>query len=139
MGPPEGDRPAAQRSAEPRVLIVDDSRLGRKLAAILLAQAGFQVEEASTPAEALGLVSRTVPDAVLSDVRMPGMSGFELCRALRGDPRLGRVPVVLLTADVAGEDDQNQAREAGSAAIVPRSPDLREAIDALAEALKGRR
>lgn len=134
MGSPTGDRSATGR--ERRVLIVDDSRLGRKLAAIRLGQAGFQVEEAGTPEEALGLAARTLPDAILSDVRMPGMNGFDLCRTLRQDPRLARVPVVLLSADVAGERDERRAREAGSTANVPRSPDLHEAIEALSAALR---
>ena len=69
------------------------------------------------------------PDAILSDVLMPGMDGFVLCRAVRQDPRLAGVPVVLLSAAYVDEADQELARDMGADALLLRTPDLREAIE----------
>lgn len=66
-----------------RVLVVDDSKLQRKLLTIALKKWGFEVEEAESGAEALKLAAENRPDLVLSDWMMPGMSGLELCQRFR--------------------------------------------------------
>ncbi len=115
------------------VLVVDDELLNLKLAMVRLRDAGFRVETASGGEEALAKAGENVPDAILSDVLMPGLDGFLLCQALRKDPRLARVPVVLLSASYVEARDQELAREVGANALLPRTPDLRGAIDALLE------
>lgn len=67
----------------PVVLAVDDSNVGRKLAELHLSRAGFQVVTASSAEEALEVLAEMRPDAVLLDVVMPGMDGFELCHRIR--------------------------------------------------------
>jgi sigma-B regulation protein RsbU (phosphoserine phosphatase) len=66
-----------------RVLVVDDSKLQRKLLTIALKKWGFQVEEAESGAQALRMAAARRPDLVLSDWMMPGMSGLELCKQFR--------------------------------------------------------
>lgn len=66
-----------------RVLVVDDSKLQRKLLTIALKKWGFEVEEAESGAQALRMASAQRPDLVLSDWMMPGMSGLELCQKFR--------------------------------------------------------
>ena len=66
-----------------RVLVVDDSKLQRKLLSIALKKWGFEVTEAEGGEEALGLAAQNRPDLVLSDWMMPGMSGLELCQRFR--------------------------------------------------------
>jgi len=118
-----------------RVLVVDDEQLNQKLAALSLRAAGFEVETASGAEEALERARRSPPDAILSDVLMPGTDGFLLCRALRADARLSRVPVVLVSSEYVEEQDWSLGREMGANAFVLRTPDLGEAISALMESL----
>lgn len=70
-------------SAIREVLIVDDSRLQRRIAGGLLRRWGYRVREAGSGAEALALCDEALPDLVLSDWMMPGMSGPEFCTAFR--------------------------------------------------------
>ena len=81
-----------------RLLIVDDEpNLLRAVEACLRAER-FEVTTARSGAEALVSVAQTVPDLIVSDIRMPGMNGYDLARHLRNSPRTTLVPVVFLTA-----------------------------------------
>lgn len=81
-----------------RLLVVDDEpNLLRAVAACLKAE-DYQVSTARSGREALLQLAETVPDLVVSDVRMPGMDGYQLARQLRGSPRTALVPIVFLTA-----------------------------------------
>ncbi len=120
-----------------RVLVVDDDAMNRKLATLRLRDAGFDVETASGGAKALELARRWLPNAVLSDVLMPGMDGFGFCAALRQEPGLADVPVVLLSSAFVDEADRRLAREMGASALLLRTADLQEAIQALGAALQG--
>jgi DNA-binding NarL/FixJ family response regulator len=81
-----------------RLLIVDDeSHLLRALEAYFGTQ-GFEVTTARSGAEALVKLAQTLPDLIISDIRMPGMSGYELARQLRDSSRTALVPIVFLTA-----------------------------------------
>ena len=119
-----------------RVLVVDDKAMNRQLVARWLRKAGFEVDTAEGGEEALAKARRSVPDAILSDVLMIGMDGFVLCKTVRADPKLKRVPVVLLSAFYVQEPDRELARAMGAHALVLRSPDLQSAVSALLEALE---
>ena len=131
-------RRAAPQAEGRRVLVVDDEPLNRKLAALRLRDAGFAVEVAGAGEEALSLARASPPDAILSDVLMPGMDGFLLCRAVRQDPGLAGLPVVLLSSSYVDEEDRRLAQEMGANALVARTPDLGAAADALADSLAAR-
>ena len=91
-----------------RLLVVDDEpNLLRAVAASLSAE-GFEVATAQTVEEALVTMAQTVPDLLISDIRMPGKDGYALVRQLRSSPRTQLIPVVLLTAK-----DQTVDRIAG--------------------------
>jgi two-component system cell cycle sensor histidine kinase/response regulator CckA len=122
-----------------RLLVVDDEPLNLKLAALRLRDAGFEVETAGSGEEALEAARRSVPDAILSDVLMPGMDGFVLCRAVRDDPRLAQVPVVLLSASYVDPADQKLAFDVGANALLLRTSDLEPAIRALGEAFRNQK
>ena len=81
-----------------KVLLVDDTRTLLSLIQVYLM--GWQIEfhEAKDGLEGLAKAKEVMPDLVVTDVRMPGMDGFELCAAIRGDPALHHLPVVLLTS-----------------------------------------
>ncbi len=87
-----------------RLLVVDDEvNLLRAVAAMLRAE-GYEVTTARSAREALTHVARSVPDLVVSDIRMPGMDGYQLARSLRDSPRTSLVPIVFLTAKGGTED-----------------------------------
>jgi len=80
------------------VLVVDDVALNVKLLADLLTVKGYRTSTATSGAEALAAIADEPPDLVLLDVMMPGMSGYDVCRAIRADPAHAMLPVVLVTA-----------------------------------------
>lgn len=80
------------------ILIVDDSPVGRYALEDLLFGQGYELHFATDGPEALRMASVLTPDLILLDVMMPLMDGFEVCRRLRGDPHLGEVPVIMVTA-----------------------------------------
>jgi adenylate cyclase len=81
-----------------KILVVDDVALNVKLLADLLGAKGYATCTASSGAEALAQVERERPDLVLLDVMMPGMSGYEVCAAIRANAAHAMLPVVLVTA-----------------------------------------
>jgi class 3 adenylate cyclase len=80
------------------ILVVDDVPKNVKLLADVLAAKGFRTSTAASGEEALERIAADMPDLVLLDVMMPGMSGYEVCAAIRADPKTGILPVVLVTA-----------------------------------------
>jgi two-component system cell cycle response regulator len=79
------------------VLVIDDDSGIRKFIGILLPASEFLVLNAASGAEALSIVAGIVPDLVVLDITLPDINGVNLCRAFRDDPRLGEVPILLLT------------------------------------------
>jgi adenylate cyclase len=81
-----------------RILVVDDVALNVKLLADLLGAKGYLTSTAASGPEALARLEQEAPDLVLLDVMMPGMSGYEVCAAIRANPAHSMLPVVLVTA-----------------------------------------
>ena len=80
------------------LLIVDDDCRVCRVLARLLAPESYELAFASEGAEAIEKAQELTPDMILTDVMMPGMDGFELCRRLRADPLLAEVPILMITA-----------------------------------------
>jgi signal transduction histidine kinase/ligand-binding sensor domain-containing protein/CheY-like chemotaxis protein/AraC-like DNA-binding protein len=101
----EAAGPAAQAVPEDAttILVVEDNAELRRFIRMHL-QGRFRVVEAADGLEGLEQARRIVPDLVLSDVMMPGLDGYALCRALKQDPETDFIPVILLTARAASED-----------------------------------
>lgn len=87
-----------------RILVVDDSRLQRRIVGTHLRQWGFIVQEAENGAEALAACRRAPPDIILSDWIMPGMSGIDFCRAFRAMQRPNYGYFILLTSKSSKEE-----------------------------------
>lgn len=85
------------RSSKSRILLVDDRGENRYVLSRILQNAGFAVEECATGTQALEVV-RTLPDAVILDVKLPDISGYEVCRGIKTDPLTKVVPVLLMSA-----------------------------------------
>ena len=101
-----------------RVLVVDDSMPRRRLLTALLGQAGHEVLTASNGAAALELLESQAVDAVVSDVKMPRMDGFQLCRALRRDPRWARLAFIFYSSIFIGDRAQELGRDLGATAYL---------------------
>ncbi len=102
----ESERPSERllldRGRLPRILLAEDKDDLRGFIAGVLKES-YIVDAAADGAEALALLEQNRPDLVLTDVMMPGTSGLDLCRAIKGNPSLRHIPVILLTA--RGEDE----------------------------------
>jgi len=88
----------------PRILIVDDNETNRCILAARLGAEGYETTEAENGERALAVAREAAPDVVLLDVMMPKIDGFEVCRRLKGDPTLGFVPIVMVTARTDSKD-----------------------------------
>ncbi|MBW8035609.1 MAG: response regulator [Planctomycetes bacterium] len=80
------------------VLVVDDNEQNLELLIAYLEDLQCGTIAASTGVEALEIVKEKMPDLVLLDVMMPKMSGFEVCRRLKGDPQTSHIPIIMVTA-----------------------------------------
>ncbi|MDT5037405.1 MAG: two-component system, OmpR family, phosphate regulon response regulator PhoB [Micromonosporaceae bacterium] len=80
------------------ILIADDDPDIRDLVSFKLEQAGFEVTAVDNGLAALASARESPPDMIVLDVMMPGMSGIDVCRELRGDPPTATLPIILLTA-----------------------------------------
>ncbi len=118
-----------------RLLLADDDPGQRKLAAFRLRKLGFEVELASDGKAALSAARARRPDAIVSDVLMPEIDGFALCREVRRDPTLRSVPVLLVTNSYVAPADRELAHGVGAFDLVLRTPDLREALQRLRDCL----
>ncbi len=98
--------------AIPRVLVVDDQAPNVRLLEAILAPRGYDVRTASSGEEALAALDQDDVDLVLLDVVMPGMDGYEVCRAIRERPVTAYLPVVMVTA--SGEEQKVKALESGA-------------------------
>lgn len=94
------------------VLVVDDDERSLELMKIVLGHAGYRVLTAPDGHVAIDLLATEVPQLVLADMMMPGMTGVELCQWVRGQPRLAATRFLLLTG-MDDEDTRAQARSAG--------------------------
>jgi chemosensory pili system protein ChpA (sensor histidine kinase/response regulator) len=109
---PERGRPAPAAEAARRVLLVDDSISVRRFVGHMLERAGFHVITANDGAEALRHLTDTPVHAVITDLEMPRVNGYELIEDLRRRPATRDLPVVVLTTR-AGEKHLNLARRLG--------------------------
>jgi CheY-like chemotaxis protein len=107
-----------------KILIAEDERDIRDLVAFTLRFAGHEVVVATNGEEAVEMAAQVSPDLVIMDVRMPRMTGYEACKAMKADPQLKDIPVVFLTAR-GQESEIQQGFEAGAEEYLlkPFAPD----------------
>jgi CheY-like chemotaxis protein len=120
------------------MLVVDDQPELRLLIKLTFSGTGFTVREAADGESALAACAAEMPDVVLLDVMMPGIDGYEVCRRLKSEPRVGNSLVVLMTAgDQAAE--RARAREAGADLYVPKPFSPAELLRLVTEHLPARK
>ena len=122
-----------------RVLVVDDSITTRTLERHILERNGFTVRLANDGVEALAALRAAPVDLVVSDVEMPNLDGLGLARAMRADPALERIPLILVTS-LATEDDRRRGLAAGAQVYLVKSRfDQERLLSAIREQLGARR
>lgn len=109
-----------------RVLIADDNKANLYLLESVLKGNGFSVDQAANGEEALALATKDPPDLIISDILMPKMDGFELCRRWKTDRRLQKIPFIFYTATYTDPRDEKFALDLGAERflIKPLKPDV---------------
>jgi CheY-like chemotaxis protein len=119
VDPPDGSAPFLEENAllatgRRVLLLADDSPATQKVVSLTFADEGFDVVAVGDGAEAIRRIEAgLMPDVVLADVHMPGMTGYELCERIKGDSRLGHIPVMLLVG-MFEPFDLSEARRVGA-------------------------
>jgi DNA-binding response OmpR family regulator len=107
-----------------RILVAEDERDIRELIGFTLRHHGHEVLSASNGEDALTIALRELPDLVLLDIRMPRLTGYDVCRRLRAEPTTKNIPIAFLSAK--GQDSEVQAgMDAGATDYIlkPFAPD----------------
>lgn len=119
-----------------KLLIVDDIGQLRKLVRYTVGYGRYEVHEAASGTEGLEKARALVPDVMILDVMMPDMSGFEVCAAVKRDPRLKSVFVVLLSARGQAAD-LDEGRRAGADGYVVKPFQPQELLDIIESRARG--
>ncbi|HSM94106.1 MAG TPA: response regulator [Anaeromyxobacteraceae bacterium] len=107
-----------------RILIIEDDAAIREMLRRRLALRGFAVEEAPDGEAGLARIRAAPPDAVILDHGLPGVSGLDVARALRAEPRFARLPIIALTAH-AGPPARQEALAAGCTTFLTKPVDMK--------------
>jgi two-component system cell cycle response regulator DivK len=119
------------------ILIVEDNDKNLKLVRDVLQVKGYATVEAGNAEDGIALARARLPDLVLMDIQLPGMSGIEAIGLLRADPATAAIPVVAVTASVMPQD-RNKITEAGFDAYVGKPINLKEFLDTVRNMLERR-
>jgi len=122
-------------AAPRRVLLVDDEPTIIKMVGKRLELAGYEVLVATDGEDAITKATLGKPDVVLLDLMLPKKSGFEVCAAIRRDPALKNVPIIIFTGK-GQEMDERLCREIGASAYITK-PHGSKALLEQVEALRG--
>ncbi|HEX6499490.1 MAG TPA: SpoIIE family protein phosphatase [Micromonosporaceae bacterium] len=118
------------------VLVVDDSRSKRYILVSWLRRAGYEVREAQTGVEALDRLAEEPVDAVVLDVRLPDISGFQVAERMKADPRWKALPVVHVSATAVHAADRTEGLERGAEAYLVEPIDPDELVATLRSVLR---
>lgn len=99
--------------ARPRILIVDDREENRYVLCRVLRQVGYDCTEMGGGAAALK-AAQTLPDLMILDVRLPDMSGYDVCRRIKQDPLTSQIPILQISASFTSSEDRARALEGGA-------------------------
>jgi two-component system chemotaxis sensor kinase CheA len=129
---PRKAQPAVQAIA-PGILVVDDSITSRSLERSILEAHGYRVRVAVDGLEALELLRVEKADLIITDIQMPRLDGFGLVEALKADPKLKGIPVIIVSSLERAEDQERGLRLGADAYVVKRKFDQTELLLAIAQ------
>jgi len=132
----EAAAPEATVRRKPKVLVVDDSISIRKYVQRFLDRTGYEVETAPDGMEALNIMGRIKFDAVITDLEMPVMHGYDLIAEMKRTPALMNLPVIVLTSR-AGEKHRQKAIDMGAQDYLVKPFEEQEMLEALKKLLSG--
>ena len=118
-----------------KILIVDDVRMSVEIGKAFLEDTGCELISASNGREGLEMAKRERPDLVITDLHMPEMSGAELCRAIKDDPSMNTLPVIILTSD-SNPENMAPCHDAGCDAIVKKPYKKGDIIESVRKYIK---
>jgi two-component system cell cycle response regulator len=131
---PEAANPSARTRAS--ILVVDDSPLNRELMRSIFEPFGYTVIGAAGVSEAIELARERQPDLIVSDLHMPDQGGFDLIRALKADPQLREIKIIIHSATVMSEQDRLEALRLGALKFLKRPLDPQLVLAAIEECLE---
>ena len=105
-------QPKVEQRRVPLVMVVDDSVTMRKVTSRVLERNNFEVATAKDGIDALERMADMIPDLMLLDIEMPRMDGYELATAMKADPRMRNVPIIMITSRT-GEKHRQRAMDLG--------------------------
>jgi two-component system cell cycle response regulator len=129
----ESTPPARTRAS---ILVVDDSPINRELMRSILEPFGYTVIVVAGVSEAIGLARERAPDLVVSDLHMPDQSGFDLIRALKADPQLRAIKIIIHSVTVMSEQDRREALALGALKFLMRPLDPQAMLAVIEECLE---
>ncbi len=112
-------------------MIVDDSRMNLDILRRNLRAEGAEVLEAEDGLLALEMLKTSKPDAIVSDILMPNMDGYSLCRAVRADSRLKDIPFIIYTGTYISQEDATLAERCGADKYVQKPAPFKELFEAI--------
>jgi DNA-binding response OmpR family regulator len=122
---------------KPRVLLIEDEPHILLSLEFLLERAGYETASAADGDEGLALAKRLRPNVVVLDIMLPKRNGYEVCRALKADPGLRSIPVIMLSAK-GQEVEILKGLELGAAAYVTKPFGNAEILESIRAALESR-
>ena len=120
------------------ILIVEDNEKNLKLVRDVLQVKGYETIEAGTAEDGIKIARDRMPNLILMDIQLPGMSGIEALKALRAEPATAAIPVVAITASVMQQDRQH-IMSAGFDGFIEKPINLRGLLDTVQQAARGRK
>ena len=117
------------------ILIADDDADARELLRFTLTSLGHNVTAVGNGQEALLSARSSPPEIIFSDILMPEMDGFDLCREIKADARLKTIPVVFYTATYVTPEDEQLAMDLGASGFIRKATDAARFVEIIKETL----
>jgi len=120
-----------------RVFVIDDDPLVIELISRYLETAGHEFETATDSAQALKRIGETKPDVIISDLMMPGIDGYELCKRVKSDPEMANIRFIVLSAK-AYQFDENRVYEFGADGFIRKPVELEPFVEYIKRIMEDR-